>query len=103
MFVSCELRVLSKTRTGAGLAGDQGYESVTPMTFASLGYLDSYRWIIDLIGPCESALETALEIVSCLGSSHGVQVTDVDIRGCHDVRFSLRVPIPESVLLEPPL
>jgi hypothetical protein len=102
VFVSCELRVLSQTRTGAGLAGDQGYESFASMTFASLGCLDSYRSIVDLIGPCESSLETALEIISCLGASHGVQVTDVDIRGCHDVRFSLRVPIPESVLLEPP-
>ncbi len=101
MFISCELRVLSET-PGDGPANDQCDDGRLPRTYASLGYLDSRRSIIDLIGPCESALETAVEIVSCLGASHGVQVTDVDIRGCHDVRISLRVPIPASVLLEPP-
>jgi hypothetical protein len=101
-FVSCELRVLSETSPGDGPTSDQAYDGRLPRTFASLGYMDSCRSIIDLIGPCESSLETALEIVSCLGASHGVQVTDVDIRGCHDVRISLRVPIPASVLLEPP-
>ncbi len=99
MYVSCQLRVLRASQPEAPPLG-RGSDPAPPAMFASLDYHDSHRAVVDALDDAASPLEAGFGLVARLVSEYGATVADVDIRGCDEARFSLRIPIPESVLME---
>ena len=99
MFVTCQLHVLSGRSQGDPAGGMPPASS--PRNFAAVDYFDSRRSVIDAIPPSESPLVTALGMIFGLVADHGAEIAEVDVRGPHDVRFALKLPVPDSVMAEP--
>jgi hypothetical protein len=101
MFVGCDLRVLSGGGTSESGDHELGELGSPQLTFASLGYLDSHRSVIECMEGGGSSLGVGLEIVSLLVTRYRAEVSDVDIGGCNDVRYTLRIPMPETIATGP--
>jgi len=68
--------------------------------FASISYLDSARSVIEPVGGCGPPLMVGLELVSLLASRYEADVHDIDVRGSNDVRFTMKIPVPDYVASE---
>jgi hypothetical protein len=100
MFVDCDLRVVSGGGTNER-DHELGELGAPRLTFASLGYLDSRRSVIESMEGGGSPLSVGLEIVSLLVTRYRAEVSEVDIGGCNDIRFTLRIPVPQTTRTGP--